>query len=85
MSTTFGIVIKDGKELVNLPQDWDYIDILSLEGEEGIEIVEVFFRGSFGGIWENPLAQFLPKETKVYALDNTAQGIYTIGDLLKEE
>jgi len=26
MSTTFGIVIKYGRELVDLPQDGDYID-----------------------------------------------------------
>lgn len=85
MSTTFGIIIKYGRELVNLPQDGDYLDVESLEEEEYIEVVEVYFRGSFGGMWLNPLARFLPKETKVYALDNTAQGIYTIGDLLKEE
>lgn len=82
MSTTFGIVIKYGRELVDLPQDGDCIDVGSLEEEEYTEVVEVYFRGSFGGMWKNPLAQFLPKETKVYALDNTPQGVYNIGDLL---
>jgi hypothetical protein len=29
------------------------------------------------------LAELLPKNTKVVPLDNTAQGIYTIGDIRK--
>lgn len=29
----------------------------------------------------NELAELLPKKTKVVPLDNTAQGIYTIGDI----
>lgn len=33
--------------------------------------------------WILPSAEFLPDETKVEALDNTAQGIYTIGDIKK--
>ena len=31
--------------------------------------------------WLNPLGELLPDDTKVYALDNTQQGIYTIGDI----
>lgn len=83
MSTTFGIIIKDGDELLDLPQTED---VLNIEESDNIDIVEVYFRGNFGGgYWMSKLAQFLPNDTKVYALDNTAQGIYTIGDLLKEE
>lgn len=81
MSTTFGIIIKDGDELLDLPQTED---VLNIEESDDIDIVEVYFRGNFGGgYWVNKLAQFLPKETKVYALDNTAQGIYTIGDIVE--
>jgi hypothetical protein len=29
----------------------------------------------------NPLAHLLPDETLVIALDNTPQGVYTIGDI----
>ena len=46
------------------------------------EIVEVAFRTHYIR-WENPLAQLLPDKTKVYPLDNSAQGIYTIGDIKK--
>lgn len=31
--------------------------------------------------WKNELAEILPEETKVYPIDNTAQGVYTMGDL----
>ena len=44
------------------------------------EVVEVAFRTDYIR-WENPLAHLLPNETKVEPLDNTAQGIYTIGDI----
>jgi hypothetical protein len=42
--------------------------------------IEVAFRTHYVR-WENPIAHLLPNETKVYPLDNTAQGIYTIGDI----
>ena len=46
------------------------------------EVIEVAIRS--GGVrWKNPLAHLLPDETKVEPLDNTAQGIYTIGDIKK--
>jgi hypothetical protein len=31
--------------------------------------------------WLNDLAKSLPDETKVYALDNSQQGVYTIRDI----
>jgi len=46
------------------------------------EVIEVAFRTHYVR-WENPLAHLLPDETKVEPLDNTAQGIYTIGDIKK--
>ncbi len=45
------------------------------------EPVDVAHRSSAGIIWVNRLAHLLPDETKVRPLDNTAQGIYTIGDI----
>jgi len=45
----------------------------------------VAHRGNSGKMrWKNPIAQLLPIETKVYPWDNTAQGIFTIGDIIKE-
>ena len=34
--------------------------------------------------WLSDLAKFLPDDLKVYPLDNSAQGVYTIGDIKKE-
>lgn len=47
------------------------------------EPVEVAFRSN-GIRFTNPLAEILPDNTAVYALDNTQQGIYTIGDIKAE-
>ena len=47
----------------------------------GIEkVVEVAFRSN-GMRFINPLAHLLPDDTPVIALDNTSQGVYTIGDI----
>jgi hypothetical protein len=80
MSTTFGIVIKNGK-LLDLPSQEDGLE---LSEDENTSIIEIAFRSSRGMRWTNVIAQFLPSETKVYPLDNTPQGIYTIGDILKD-
>ena len=81
MSTTFGILIKDGK-LLDLTQSED-IDI-EINEEETV-VIEVAYRGNKTGfLWKNSLAPFLPPKTKVYPLDNIAQGVFTIGDILKE-
>jgi hypothetical protein len=81
MSTTFGILIKDGK-LLDLTQSED----INIEiNEEETDVIEVAYRGNGTGFrWKNCLALFLPSKTKVYPLDNTAQGVFTIGDILKE-
>lgn len=84
MSTTFGIIIKDGKELIDLPQPEDNIVTIPEDTEDTYyDVVELYFRGH-RGYWLNKLAQFLPKNTKVYALDNTPQGVFTIEDLIRE-
>lgn len=82
MSTTFGIVIKDGK-LLDLPPQEDGL-FLPEDLENSVEIIVIAFRSSYGFVWKNSLAPFLPLETKVYPLDNTPQGIYTIGDIIKD-
>lgn len=47
------------------------------------EIVEVAFRSN-GMRFTNELAHLLSDDTPVIALDNTPQGVYTIGDVKKE-
>lgn len=84
MSTTFGIIIKNGKLLDLPPQEDGLILPQEIKDEDNIEIVNVAFRGSWGILWKNPIAPFLPPETKVYPLDNSHQGIYTIGDIIEE-
>jgi hypothetical protein len=52
--------------------------------EDGEEVeVNVAFR-SHGVRWLDPLAQLLPDDTEVIAVDNSPQGIYTIGDIRKK-
>jgi hypothetical protein len=52
--------------------------IIPTTGEE----IEVAFRTHYVR-WTNSLAHLLPDDTKVEPLDNSAQGIYTIGDIKK--
>jgi hypothetical protein len=76
MSTTFGIPQR-AVELSILVDEFgdlqDYIDTSFFE--------KVFFRSMNNSRWLNPLADKLPDNTLVFPLDNTAQGIYTIGDI----
>jgi hypothetical protein len=74
MSTTFGIP----KE----PIDIELGDADGIYYYINQDIFEkVFFRSYGNSRWLNDLAKSLPDETKVYALDNSQQGIYTIGDI----
>jgi hypothetical protein len=76
MSTIFGI----HKFGYNIPMIDDEPEMVN-----DLEFIEVAFRGNGTGIrWTNELAQFLSDDIKVYPLDNTAQGIYTIGDIKDE-
>jgi len=82
MSTVFGIH-REGKkiELVDDDLPEEYFQDDRIENE----FIEVAHKGNFGHIvWDNEVAQFLDDSIPVYSLDNTAQGIYTIGDLKKE-
>jgi hypothetical protein len=78
MSTTFGIP----REPINI----------ELGDEDGVfyyintDIFEkVWFRSLGNSRWLSDIAKLLPDETRVYALDNSQQGIYTIGDIKKSE
>ena len=46
------------------------------------EVIEVAFRSHYIR-WENKLAHLLPDDLPVIPLDNSAQGIHTIGDIKK--
>ncbi len=48
------------------------------------EPVDVAYRTTEGIVWVNRLAHMLPDAVRVIPLDNTAQGIHTVGDLRKE-
>jgi len=76
MSTTFGIPQRQVEvdKLVDEDNElYDYIDTSFFE--------KVFFISMNNSRWLNPLADKLPDNTLVFPLDNTAQGIYTIGDI----
>ena len=47
------------------------------------DVVEVAFRSN-GMRFTNTLAQLLPEETPVIALDNGQQGVHTIGDIKEQ-
>jgi hypothetical protein len=79
MSTIFAVLIKD-EELLDIEINED-TDISSILDDDSLEIVEVYFRGFRNSYWKTPLAKFLPPKTKVYPLDNSPQGIFTIKDI----
>ena len=81
MSTTFGVYkgedeieLEDGMLPSSFFDDDDTIDEM---------FIKVAFRGRLIDYWTNDLAPFLSDDTKIYPLDNSAQGIYTIGDFRK--
>ena len=80
MSTTFGIPLYPVDDAILLDEDGMLQPYIS---ENFFN--EVFFRGNGGknSGWLKEWAKLLPDETKVYALDNTPQGIFTIGDIKK--
>ena len=76
MSTTFGIY--------KLGTNIELIDDMLPDGYDEDDFVEVAFRGNkVRCYWINDLARYFPSDMKIYPLDNTAQGIYTIGDFRK--
>ena len=52
---------------------------------DGYTVAKIAFRGNDGEIYfTNPFAQYLQSEIEVIALDNDPQGIFTVGDIIKE-
>jgi len=78
MSTTFGIQKREVDiELGDENGVFDYIN------EDFF--IDVAFRNEMGKMkWTSALPKYLTDDTRVYALDNSQQGIYTIGDIKKE-
>ena len=79
MSTTFAVINRE-------------VDGHCDKSDRGAEKIEVAHRRGAGGgkvaiTWLNPLAKIMPDDTPVEPLDNSPQGVDTIGDLkkLKEE
>jgi len=59
------------------------VQVDSINEDGCITTIDVARRNSCGIYWVNDLAQLLPDEQEVQALDNSHQGIYTIGDIKK--
>lgn len=78
MSTTFGIPERkvDLNKLVD--EDGELLDYISHDFFE-----RVWFRSMRRSRWLTPIAELLPDDTRVFALDNSQQDIYTIGDIKK--
>jgi len=76
MSTTFGIPIKKMDITID-----EYEETFKWVDDEDESFTEVWYRSMGNCRWLNPLGELLPDDTKVYALDNTQQGVYTIGDI----
>lgn len=78
MSTTFGIPKKPiDIELGDEDGVFYYIDTDIFE--------KVWFRSMGRSRWLSDIAKSLPDDTRVYALDNSQQGIFTIGDIKEYE
>jgi len=80
MSTTFGILNTQVEHDKLVDKDGDLLFYISKS-----IFKPVFFRSNGGknSRWLLHYGHLLNDETKVYALDNTQQGIYTIGDCKK--
>jgi hypothetical protein len=78
MSTTFGIPLYPVDDTILLDEEGKLQPYIS-----GNFFNDVFFRcnGNKNSEWLEEWAKFLPDDTRVYALDNTHQGIFTIGDI----
>jgi hypothetical protein len=77
MSTTFGILTEKVEHEKLVDEDGDLLFYIS-----GSIFEPVFFRGN-NSRWLKHFAEHLSDNHKVYAIDNTQQGIFTIGDIKK--
>jgi hypothetical protein len=74
MSIKFGILTHEVEHDKLVDEDGNLLYYISTSIFE-----PVFFRGTYSR-WLTVLGEHLPDDMKVYALDNTQQGIYTIRD-----
>jgi hypothetical protein len=77
MSTKFGVLTENVEHEKLVDKDGNLLDYIS----HGI-FEPVFHRGHHSR-WLNSISPYLSDDTRVYALDNTQQGIFTIGDIKK--
>ncbi len=83
MSTTFGIKVNPEK---TWKKDFSYWMEEDQYNNGVYKIAHRFYGGKkYGAImyFTCPIAHLLPLDTPVIALDNTAQGIETIGDIIE--
>lgn len=81
MSTIFGVLKSESKANPRYDDNDELlVDVMWEDVDYEFEKVAIRFNGE-GGEWINPIADLLPDNTKVWALDNTPQGIYFIKDL----
>lgn len=78
MSTKFGVPLYPVDDTILLDEDGELQPYIS---ENFFH--DVFFRSYKNSRWLSPLAEQMPDDRKVYALNNSRQGIYTIGDCKK--
>jgi len=83
MSTTFGVKIDKEKSGYFGYEEYSGEYNHQLDGEIKEGIVKVAFRNQKIR-FINPIAHLLPEDTEVVAMDNSQQGINTIGDINKQ-
>lgn len=88
MSTLFAVIKPNTNVTLRYDEDGDLL--ITIEGEESFFDEDIHFqfmvsvasRNNQGRIYAtNDLAPLLPKELPVWAVDNSPQGIYKIGDI----
>lgn len=83
MSTTFGIPQREVYIGNLIDEDGELYDYINADW-----FTPIFFRSYRNSRWLNSIYCKLSDDTRVFALDNSVQGIYTIKDikiLLKEQ
>lgn len=83
MSTTFGVY--KGEYEIELEDDMLPSSFFYDDDTIDEEFIKVALIGNYKPTtrWLNDLAPYLSDDTKIYPLDNSAQGIFTIGDFRK--
>lgn len=84
MSTIFGVLKQGSKANPSYDENDELlVDCLWEDLEYEFEVVAFRYNGGTM-VWKNSIAYLLSDDTRVWALDNTPQGIYTIWDIKRE-